>query len=402
MPLRGLFFMINRIFDKFFLFFFSISFLIPFNHGVFKTSLIEGLAFISAFILIIKNIKNIKNIPSDAWSFFILLLLIFGLVFYWFKNEKFNENFIFFFLYVTTALFFYNALSSENVFFFKKLSAAICLVGIFTCFFVIAQKINISDYFVNFVAIFSDISNRPYGNLGQSNLTATILLTALCAALFLRNNHIITIPTCCLISIFVGISLGFSGSKTSFLSLFLLIFISSLKKDVLSIFVFAIAVVTIFFTLNFSNHRYSEVDFKKPESYSSENIDISSGRYDLWSSVVESIKQSPISGYGVMNNAKAYWVANSGKKNYKFELINNSHNILLDFCIWFGIPLGMFFSLFFLRNVAVFIVEKFKTQVNMLYMSMPILVHSQLEYPLNYANFLFLFAIIFAKYKNEI
>lgn len=111
-------------------------------------------------------------------------------------------------------------------------------------------------------------------------------------------------------------------------------------------------------------------------------------RQILWTQIASAIFMKPWVGYGwnqtqVAQKAGVTTVPGEWPTDY-------AHNVVLDIIAWFGIPVGMLllgFSVWWMARTA----RRMKntSELLLLCMVMPVLVHSLLEFPFAYAFFLF-------------
>lgn len=111
-------------------------------------------------------------------------------------------------------------------------------------------------------------------------------------------------------------------------------------------------------------------------------------RMILWRQVMEGVSQAPWFGYG--------WRATAAAQRVGAEVwpgpvpTDYAHNLPLDLLAWLGLPLGLV-SIGLLSWYLVRLVWRARQplDVALLVFTIPVLVHSQLEYPFAYAFFLF-------------
>ncbi len=121
---------------------------------------------------------------------------------------------------------------------------------------------------------------------------------------------------------------------------------------------------------------------------------VDDARMVIWKQMVAAIAQSPWLGYGWRQTMVAHRhgvavVPGNTPTEY-------AHNLPLDILAWVGVPLGLLLLLLFggwllrtLRNL------KDPTELLLFLATMPVLVHSMLEFPFAYAFFLFTTAWLF-------
>lgn len=274
--------------------------------------------------------------------------------------------------------------------FYLYIGVCILLAGLFNVFAIFSQYFDLfSSSLGIWIAEYSEYHGRPYGNFGQPNLVSTLLLTSLCCGIFLYRSNVINLFTLLLLASFFGIALAFPSSKTAFLCLLFLITVSVFLKDKAISLVFIVASISMVFT--------------KTLATSTRNIDgsdLTTGRSELWFTMLNALWKSPWIGYGALNTRIAHFQSRELDVVPRGQVIGSSHNLVLDFLIWFGLILGIVVSTYFIKIVIKYLLEN-KNNPSKIYIIFPILIHSQLEYPLYYANFLFIFSFFINSNKNS-
>lgn len=355
------------------------------------SSSMEFFAFLATLSLTfsIKN-KNQKLFFNEITCFLILILL-FSIVFF-LKNSFYPvENLSMLLLYGIFLLIYNKSVAIKVNDFYEKTLIIVFSAGLFNCFVILSQNYEAfsSDLGI-WVADYNQDHGRPYGNFGQPNLAATLILTCISIAIFLRKNNHISTFSLLIIAIFFSHVLAYPSSKTSFLALFLLSCSAFLLKEKIDFLIFTTSsfVVLISKLLITSSRDISSVD-------------ISTGRFEIWKMMWEALLQSPWLGYGFLGTKSAHFEIRELDLAPREQVIGSAHNLFIDFLIWFGIFPGILLVLFFILIAYRFIKNNIKTPEN-IYLILPIAIHAQLEYPLQYANFLFLFVFLYTLGSKKI
>ncbi len=341
----------------------------------------EFFAFIAVFYFSIGNLFKNQKIKNNSVSIFLTLFLAFSLMSIFFHETFSVEKISLAILFCLSGIVFLSAVSEEKYDFFINYLICIIFAAIFSCLIIFSQKFEILDELDIWKAGYEQSFGRPYANFGQPNMAASFILTGLCAGVFLKSRNIISQYTVFLLAIIFSIALAYASSKTSFLAIFLLMGFGFVRKKYNDALLFSTALVIIWVTKYFSVTREIFVE------------NISTGRFDLWRAMADALLVHPYFGYGVLGTRAAHFEVREIYPNPSYILIGSAHNIFFDFLIWFGIPLGIILSLFMLKFLFIFIRKCFDDEA-MLYLLIPVTIHSFLEYPLYYANFFFMYIVL--------
>ncbi len=111
-------------------------------------------------------------------------------------------------------------------------------------------------------------------------------------------------------------------------------------------------------------------------------------RIGVWKHFFNLLLEKPLEGYGWYQTQ----LANISliEKSVEPQVIDSSHNIILDLLIWCGIPLGMMIVYLFFFLLGRILVRS-STSENLFFSIIIIIIstHAFLEYPLFYSYFLF-------------
>lgn len=350
----------------------------------------EAFAFLSVFILLLSSPKELK-LRLDSRSLFLFSLLAATFICHLMQTDALRESFFLSLLYISAAI----ALCSYQIKEGSKVANSyflmIILAGMVNAVVICAQEWDLLAALPFTSAPYNaEETTRPYGNFGQANLAATFVLTSmLCSLYFYKNKKLSGILHTCVLGL-GALALAFTASRTAFLALALLVVFSLIIRDWRALLSFLFSAAVIIFT---------RISTPTDESRPIIGAELSNGRFDLWRIVVDGIMQSPWLGYGAMNTRLAQFSVVDTHPFFRNKTISSAHNIFLDFFAWFGIPIGIIISALFLFMIFSYY-KKIKGS-SLIYLAAPIIIHSLLEYPLQNANFLFLFIIILGISKNE-
>ncbi len=277
---------------------------------------------------------------------------------------------------------------------FPTLIAALTAVAACTStLLAILQWLNLEQDLWFFVA--ERGANRPYANLGQPNLLATLLVMGLVFSylLFLRGR----INTWQWVAMTVWLSFGVivTESKAALLSAFCVgVFIlvwarpnwELRERRIVALWW---GVLGLFATLWRPLNHLLDLPAAREAALDSTNI-----RLAIWKQVIAAISEAPWLGYG--------WRQTAVAQKFGVEIApgdfptDYAHNVILDIVAWVGLPIGIVLSLlcawWILRTIKNI---KNTTEFMLLAATVPLLIHSMVEFPFAYAFFLLPVAAIF-------
>lgn len=279
-------------------------------------------------------------------------------------------------------------------------SCVIAIAGVISSIYAVCQWLHIN---FNATIILNLVGNRPYANLEQPNLLSTLLIASFISLLylFLKNRQAKFIII--LLMGLVLFSVILTQSRTAWIvSILLLIYfwIKQHKKQLsierkCLISWFALYWMGVIFLPDLE--RTLTIIFPDLFILSSNTVVERSTtgylRLNIWQEIIYAISLKPWTGYGWMQTASAQYAAMIQYPHS--EAIRSAHNIILDVYAWTGLVIGtliigywgyLYFRLMKLaknlENICAFAIIS------------AILVHAMLEFPLFYAYFLIIIAIL--------
>lgn len=402
-----------RIFIFFTTIFFVSAWLIPIHLApwvAFESEILAALsALIVGFLVIILNKKIV--IPKVSTIF--LLLISIPIIQYFFGQV----------IYLSTAmlgsgyllLFYIMIISGYNLQEYKseiflKISYLFVFIGVVSSVVCIIQWLNLDRWLTPYILELK--GNRPYANVAQPNNLATLLVLSLLSIIYVYEKMKWRISTLITLILLIFFALVLAQSRTAWISISIIsiflfyknkaVFKKFSNKNNLSFLLILIVFITLIPLLNsvllpFIGADAADVD-TLVERFSSGYL-----RLEMWHQAFIAIKESVWFGYGWNQVGLAQMeVFNTYPTT---EWYKSSHNIFLDLVIWFGIPVGLFFIVYF----SIGLLRLFKHANNVesvigFSFLLVILIHSCLEYPLHYAFILlpfgFIIGLIYPKILN--
>ena len=229
---------------------------------------------------------------------------------------------------------------------------------------------------------------RPGGNLGQPNQLATLLLMGMASLLFLYESRYIAASVGGMIGLVLIVGVAVTESRTAVLSFAALAAWFLIKRNTVRfkfrawvLASWALAFVILFWTWPILLGSLLQLD-------SSATVDLRAGaRWIVWPQLVAALMMKPWTGWGIGRVSDAL---NAVADRYvSSEPFTYSHNILLDLALGIGIPLATLVLVLGLNWL--FRRARQANQLTTWYclaLTLPLAIHSMLEFPFAYAYFL--------------
>lgn len=235
---------------------------------------------------------------------------------------------------------------------------------------------------------------RPFANFGQPNQLGTLLLWGILALAWGALRAQIRPCVMVVATVFLLFGLALTASRTAWVGVGLLVLAAWYWRKLwpwrstpwvatalaISFFIFAWTIPILTIGLQLSS---AEGEIEALARISS-NV-----RPQIWILFMDAIRQSPWFGYG-WNQVIAAQLAVAIDRPPLGSLFGSAHNLLLDLLLWCGIPLGLAIISF----GALWLWRRFRTISDSASAVLFLLIvvvgnHAMLEYPLQYAYFLF-------------
>lgn len=226
---------------------------------------------------------------------------------------------------------------------------------------------------------------RPFGNLAQSNHLGTLMVMGVIGASHVHNQQLIGRAVLVSLVCFLSLGIAVSESRTAYLGVFCVGVLLMIKGKEMPSFTqrmvlgwwSAVFVITAFW------RQLNPGDARELNTLIAD-----SPRLTLWRQAVVAIEQAPWFGYGFR---QAFEAQKIGAATVPSSLPTDYfHNIVLDFIVWFGIPIGgLFFAVAVYYLIKATAIQKTETELFGIAWIAPICLHCLLEFPYAYAYFLF-------------
>jgi hypothetical protein len=266
--------------------------------------------------------------------------------------------------------------------------AAVLVAGLISTGLCLFQWLRLEDWLGIFIANIGE-TGRPFGNIAQPNLLATLLVMSLVALAWTYESRRIGSGAALCAAVFLTLGLSFTQSRAGYLSAAAVALWWIAKHGqvearrmnrwwplawLLLLACFAAILPKLSIALDLAGDRTVPL------------FD-NNGRWLMWKQIAYGIMQSPWVGYGWEHTPSAQM---AGAIRYPGVLATGyAHNIVLDAIAWLGIPLGLAACtagalwLFSRARQA-----RGRLPVFAFAVMLPVLVHSMFEFPFAYAVFL--------------
>ncbi|MBF7688387.1 O-antigen ligase family protein [Acinetobacter rathckeae] len=275
----------------------------------------------------------------------------------------------------------------------KYLSILMCCVAVVSCCVALLQWLDLEKSMWGMMQL---RGNRPYANFAQPNNFATFLLMSLFGAWYLFEKRILPQLIIAMIAGLIIFTIALTQSRTPWIACIVLTayILYKYKHDdyrlthkhlVLWLLVYINSLLWLpvlngwLVQLGWSQAQMVDVVQRANSSHS---------RFGIWAQMLYAIREQPWFGYGWNQTSIAQLVG--ADFIVHSERTNSAHNVVLELLVWNGIPLGTaiigYFSywLFKLNQVV-----RCKENLIASLMVLSVMIHAMLEFPQNYAYFLF-------------
>lgn len=264
-------------------------------------------------------------------------------------------------------------------------------VALLTAFQVIAQFFQVEDAFGGWV-LDTPLTGRSYGNVGQPNQAATVLLMGTVGAAILMQRARISPRVMWCTLLMLGAAITLTQSRTALLSAALMsvlfcVFSRPAKDNALT----RTSVLLWLLLMYLAAWGFHNLELNGIKTGIGVDTMLTTGSRPLmWKQLIAGLAESPWRGFGWLQiatgqQAGALLVPGTEQTNY-------AHNAMLDLFLVLGIPgacavLGLAGSWWWCRTRQI---RSSTDATQAFFVLLPFLVHSLLEFPHAYAYFLFI------------
>lgn len=366
---------------------FGASWLLPNHYAPWLTAYQEFLAFgaLIALSFCIAFRRNVVYLPAVMLPFFLFiffpLLQLFGVGF--FSGDAWLSFFYMLGFFVSMLIGFNFSTASSSR--FLVYGALVVLVGGgLSGFIALAQWLGVAS---SIWVVDLSPTSRPFGNFGQPNHLASLVLLAIISLWYLFESRVLGVLASGVVLFVLLFFLALTQSRTPWVyALAVFLFWCWKSRVVGGVRTrFVIAWGSIYFSLVMLLPNISDSLLLSSADPLSRALSLE--RWDMWRQFSHAVWEGPIWGYGWNQVSVAQMVV---ALEYPVGMpTEHSHNILLDILLWHGPILGgavVFFLVVWMLLLSV--KSRTRDGVFALMGSGVLLAHALLEYPLSYAFFL--------------
>jgi len=240
--------------------------------------------------------------------------------------------------------------------------------------------------------LMGDGNGRPYANLGQPNLLATLILWGIVGTAWAYVRRVIGAAVALLLAVYLLFGLALTFSRTAWLCLTMIAVASWYWRSLWpnsKVSTSTTALLILFFVFTFSLESLGKLldlaSLRDLHEASNVGGDL---RLHAWRVFIHGIFQSPWVGYG-WNQVVAATFNQPVDGTALHGYFSHTHNLFLDLFVMMGLPLGIF-AVSYLTYLAWQFTRNVKSAENALVWMALLAVgnHAMFEFPLHYAYFL--------------
>jgi hypothetical protein len=231
---------------------------------------------------------------------------------------------------------------------------------------------------------------RPYANLSQANHFCTAAFLGLCSLVFLHEARRVARPAFWLGAGFLLLGMVMSGSRTGWLQVAVAVGMVLLLQRRIELRLAtrpALALAGLYAVLTLGWPTLNEAMLLNAGRGVGDQLQ-GGVRLPLWLSLLDAVGREPLWGYGWQQVAIAQQAVALDHPPV-LHLFEHSHNLALDLLLWAGIPVGG--TIVLLVALALLLQWRVLRDARALWLmaaALGVLVHSMLEYPIEFAYFL--------------
>jgi O-antigen ligase len=236
---------------------------------------------------------------------------------------------------------------------------------------------------------------RPAANLAQPNLLADLFLMATVAVSWLRIQGRLPVWLALAIASLFLLGTALTGSRAAWINVLAMsgmVLYGNMRLKGLPTPRTVAVLCLVFFIGVFSGPSIQQR--MTPLGGGGYTLDSSNARMSAWNMMFNAVWERPWTGYGLGQIVRVNFVF---ENNFGMEraLYNQSHNIALDLILWLGIPIGVVALLLLCRLLWVMVrVIPTLHHWHATTIVLIAVVHSLVEFPLQYTFFLFPIALL--------
>lgn len=236
------------------------------------------------------------------------------------------------------------------------------------------------------------VRGRPYANFGQPNQLATFLLWGLIAAGWAFKRGTLGASTVVFACAYLLFGVALTGSRTAWVGVALLVAAAWFWRHILwgkqpghwVVTFLGLYFVICCWSIGWINNML-ELSMVDPFEVGRLTAGV---RTDIWSSLFSAVLTRPLLGFG-WNQVASAQLGQADITAALNLIFSHSHNLVLDFAVWAGMPFAVASTVFFAYWLFDRLKRAHKPETILLLLLVVVVAnHAMLELPLHYAYFL--------------
>ncbi|SDC00060.1 PglL family O-oligosaccharyltransferase [Acinetobacter boissieri] len=286
------------------------------------------------------------------------------------------------------------------------LSILICAVAVVSCGIALLQWLDLEK---NLWGIMQLRGNRPYANFAQPNNFATFLLMSVFATWYLFEKRVLHGLIMAVIASLIIFTIALTQSRTPWIACVVLTayVLYKYKHDDYRLTYKHLAFWLLLYLnsllwLPILNGWLVQLGLSQAQMVDVvQRANSSHSRFGIWAQMLYAIREQPWWGYGWNQTSIAQLVG--ADFIVHSERTNSAHNFILELFVWNGVPIGtamiayISYWLFKLNQVV-----RSKENLIASLMVLSVMIHAMLEFPQNYAYFLFPSAFLLGVIQSDV
>lgn len=279
----------------------------------------------------------------------------------------------------------------DAIVFIPALVAAMISVGL-----QLAQWLHLPSYEITDIWIVQTVGIRPAANLNQPNQLATLLLWGCASAMHYFLQKKISLPIASLAIAFICFGVGLTLSRTALLSYFLIsilfFIVNRVRLQLKHVIFWLLPTFVLLASWNLHSIVPGLLNLSNAGDSAITNLNRDGGlRLTIWHMFIAAILEKPLFGFGPLMNLAAQYSQLSNFPELGGVLYANSHNIVIELALWYGLPVAAVVLLIWGRMLISLGQSFFQVENQdkcLIVVLLLMLVHASLELPLHHAYFL--------------
>ncbi|RYX93045.1 MAG: hypothetical protein EOO28_20075 [Comamonadaceae bacterium] len=235
-------------------------------------------------------------------------------------------------------------------------------------------------------------TGRPYGNMGQPNQLATLLLWSLLSCAWWARRRVLGPVAALAAAGFFAIGLALTQSRSGMLGAFFIVLMAWTMRSRLSLpkkIPLACTLVFLTYILLLVCLPMLGQSLLLDTQLSVQARSTGELRPLIWKVLLQGAQLHPFGGYGWNQVLPAQFAVSAANPDIKGMFLAQSHNLFLDFVVWLGFPAGILLAILLVAWFCTAFARLEKVEDYVYLSAVAVIgIHAMLEFPLHYAYFL--------------